>query len=88
MCWRVPSRDRSGTYTVEWLEWSGEIRCHCQAAQYGRPCCHAGSVVHALQQRAEAMRPRTRAEQARAYLAQIAVEHIAVEHIAVEHPAW
>ena len=54
VCWHVPSRDRSGRYTVECDHATGEIRCYCTAATYGRPCCHAGAVVHALRQRAQA----------------------------------
>lgn len=55
ICWHVPSHDRSGRYTVELDERTGVITCHCTAASYGRPCAHAGAVVHALQQRQRAL---------------------------------
>jgi hypothetical protein len=54
VCWHVPSRDRTSRFTVEYDPTTQRIRCHCQAAHYGRPCAHAGAVVHALRMRQRA----------------------------------
>jgi hypothetical protein len=62
VCWHVPSRDRTGRYTVEYDQRTGAISCHCVASTCGRPCCHAGAVVHALRQRAAATQPLTQAQ--------------------------
>ncbi|HEX9414820.1 MAG TPA: hypothetical protein VF916_15045 [Ktedonobacterales bacterium] len=52
----VPSGDRCQTHEV-WLDHaSGKLRCDCVAASYGRPCSHAGAVLHAERQRRDAMR--------------------------------
>lgn len=67
LCWRVPSRDRSGAYTVEVEEWSGIVRCHCTASSYGRPCAHAGSAILAYRTREQAMRPSDPREWQRGY---------------------
>jgi hypothetical protein len=51
----VPSGDRRVLHTVRLVHASGElIRCDCTASSYGRPCGHAGAVVHALWQREQA----------------------------------
>lgn len=54
--WRVPSRSDTGSYDV--VAWGdGRIECPCTAGTYGRPCCHAGAVLHA-----ERMRTRDTSE--------------------------
>jgi hypothetical protein len=63
-CWRVPSRDRSTTYTIE-VEASGVVRCHCRAAEFGNPCAHAGAAILAERARDRGMAPRTPAQQSR-----------------------
>jgi hypothetical protein len=50
----VPSRDRSGEHEVTFDQHTGRIRCDCIAGSYGRPCCHAGTVLYYLAQRAQA----------------------------------
>lgn len=56
----VPSKDRSRTHSVT-LDSTGSTRmprCDCPADHYGRPCAHAGAVLHYQRQRLAAMAAR------------------------------
>lgn len=48
--WRVPSRSSVEAYDVV-ARRDGVIVCPCGAGRYGRPCAHAGAVVHGERQR-------------------------------------
>jgi hypothetical protein len=50
----VPSRDRSSSHVVEYHMATGHLAGDCIAGSYAKPCCHAGTVLYYLAQRAQA----------------------------------
>jgi hypothetical protein len=52
--YEVPSYDRLDVHTVRYSVARGQVWCDCKAGMSGLPCGHAGTVLHAEAQRAQA----------------------------------